>query len=59
VGLGDVSRFLPILLRETKVRNVPLSKAIFKDPDLTERASYDSEELRETARDEFVSFAYF
>ena len=59
VSLGDVSRFLPILLRETKAGNVPLSKATFKDPDLAERASYDSEELRETTRDEFVSYAYF
>jgi hypothetical protein len=59
VSPGDLFRFLPILLRETKAWNVPLFKATFKDPDLAERASYDSEELRETARNEFASFAYF
>ena len=53
LNLGDVSRFL---LTKAEARNVPVSKAAFKDPELAERASYGYEELKETVRGEFVPF---
>ncbi len=43
-------------LRKAEARNVPVSKAAFKDPELAERASYGYEELRETVRGDFVPF---
>ena len=50
---GDVSRFL---LKKAAARNVPVSKAAFRDPELTERASHDYERLRDTVRGDFVPF---
>jgi predicted nucleotidyltransferase component of viral defense system len=53
LNLGDVSRFL---LRKAEARNVSVSKAAFRDPELAERAHYGYEELRDTVRGDFVPF---
>ncbi len=53
LDLGEVSRFL---LEKAEARNVPVSKAAFKDPELAARASYGYEGLRETVRGDFVPF---
>jgi predicted nucleotidyltransferase component of viral defense system len=53
LNLSDVSRFL---LRKAEARNVSVSKAAFRDPELAERAHYGYEELRDTVRGDFVPF---
>jgi hypothetical protein len=53
LDLGDISRFL---LRKAEARDVPVSKAAFKDRELAQRANYGYEELRETVRGDFVPF---
>ena len=49
----DVSRFL---LKRAVARNVPVSRAAFRDPELAERASHGYDELRDTIRGDFVPF---
>jgi predicted nucleotidyltransferase component of viral defense system len=49
----DVSSFL---LKKAEARNVSVSKAAFRDPELTERSRYGYEELHNTVRESFVEF---
>jgi predicted nucleotidyltransferase component of viral defense system len=53
LDLGEVSRFL---LEKAEARNVPVSKAAFRHPELAERASRGYEELKNTVRGEYVPF---
>ncbi len=53
LDLGKVSRYL---LEKAEARNVPVSKAAFRHPELAERASHGYEELENTVRGEFVPF---
>lgn len=53
LDIDNVSRFL---LMKAAAREVPVSKAAFRDTELLERAHYGYEELRDTVREDFVPF---
>lgn len=53
LNFGDVSRFL---LEKAEARDVPVSKAAFRHPELAQRAGRGYEGLRDTVRGEFVPF---
>jgi len=53
LDLDQVSRFL---LKKAGARNVPVSKAAFRDPELEERSRHGYQELQDTVRQDFVPF---
>lgn len=53
LDLGSVSRYL---LEKARARDVPVSKAAFRDPELADRARHEYYDLRATVREDFVPF---
>jgi predicted nucleotidyltransferase component of viral defense system len=53
LDLAKVSRFL---LEKARARNVPVSKAAFRDAELAERARHGYDDLESTVREDFVPF---
>ena len=53
LDLAKISRFL---LEKARARDVPVSKAAFRDAELAERARQGYDDLESTVREDFVPF---
>lgn len=52
----DIDKVSHFLLKKAAARDVPVSKAAFQDNELTERARYGYDSLRDTVRKDFILF---